>query len=107
MHDTLYCGKRFRALNVLDEEARECLAIEVDTSLSAERVVRTFEQLKSERGLTMQLRVDNGPELISATLTDWCETHNIKLVYIQIGKPQQNGFVEGFNGSFRREFLNA
>ena len=49
----------------------------------------------------------HGPELISATLTDWCETNNIELVYIQPGKPQQNGFVERFNGSFRREFLDA
>ncbi len=107
MHDTLYCGKRYRTLNVLDEGTRECLAIEVDTSLPAERVVRTLEQLKVERGLPMQLRVDNGPELISARLTDWCEEHNIELVYIQPGKPQQNGFVERFNGSFRREFLSA
>lgn len=107
MHDTLYCGKRFRTLNVVDEGTRECLAIEVDTSLPAGRVVRLLEQLKAERGLPKQLRVDNGPELISATLTDWCETHNVKLIYIQPGKPQQNGFVERFNGSFRREFLDA
>ena len=107
MHDTLYCGKRFRTLNIVDEGTRECLAIEVDTSLPAERVVRVLEQLKVERGLPMQLRVDNGPELISARLTDWCEQQNINLVYIQPGKPQQNGFVERFNGSFRREFLDA
>jgi len=107
MHDSLYCGKRFRTLNVLDEGTRECLAIEVDSSLLAERVVRTLEHLKMERGLPAQLRVDNGPELISARLTDWCEANAIKLVYIQPGKPQQNGFVERFNGSFRREFLNA
>ncbi|MEC4091937.1 IS3 family transposase [Pseudoalteromonas rubra] len=107
MHDTLYCGKRFRTLNVVDEGTRECLAIEVDTSLPAGRVVRVLEQLKIERGLPKQLRVDNGPELISTTLTDWCGEHGIELVYIQPGKPQQNGFVERFNGSFRREFLDA
>ena len=83
MHDSLYCGKRFRTLNILDEGTRECLAIEIDTSLPAERVVRTLEQLKIEHGLPVQLRVDNGPELISAKLTDWCEENNIKLVYIQ------------------------
>ena len=66
-----------------------------------------LEQLKAERGLPTQLSMDNGPELISATLTDWCETNNIELVYIQPGKPQQNGFVERVNGSFRREFLDA
>lgn len=46
MHDSLYCGKRFRTLNIIDEETRECLAIEVDTSLPAERVIRVLERLK-------------------------------------------------------------
>ncbi len=107
MHDTLYCGKRFRVLNVMDEGTRECLAIEVDTSLPAPRLVRVMEQLKGDRGLPKQIRVDNGPELVSSTFVDWCEEHDIQLVYIQPGKPQQNGFAERFNGSFRREFLNA
>ena len=107
MHDTLYCGKRFRTLNIVDEGTRECLAIEVDTSLPAGRIIRVLEQLKHERGLPQQIRVDNGPELIAAEFYDWCESHGIEVVYIQPGKPQQNGFVERFNGSFRREFLNA
>lgn len=107
MHDTLYCGKRFRTLNIIDEVTRECLAIEVDTSLPAGRVIRVLEQLKQERGLPQQIRVDNGPELISAEFYDWCENNGIEVVYIQPGKPQQNGFVERFNGSFRREFLDA
>ncbi len=54
-----------------------------------------------------RIRVDNGPELVSSTFVDWCEEYDIQLVYIQPGKPQQNGFAERFNGSFRREFLNA
>lgn len=107
MHDSLYCGKRFRTLNIIDEGTRECLAIEVDTSLPAGRVVRVLERLKEERGLPKQIRVDNGPELIAAEFYDWCESHDIDVVYIQPGKPQQNGFVERFNGSFRREFLDV
>jgi len=107
VHDTLYCGKRFRTLNVVDEGTREYLAIEVDTSLAAGRVVHVLEQLKAEHRLPAQLRMENGPELISATLTDWCETNDIESVYIQSGKPQQSGFVERFKGSFRREFLDA
>jgi len=63
--------------------------------------------LKAERGLPTPPRLDNKPELISATLSDWREPSNIELVYIQLGKPQKNGFVERFNGSFRREFLVA
>ncbi|MGS4219469.1 IS3 family transposase, partial [Providencia stuartii] len=67
------------------------LAIEVDTLLSAERVIRVLEGLKAERGLSKQLRVDNGPELISATLLNYCANNRIELCHIQPGKPQQNG----------------
>ena len=107
MHDTLYCGKRFRTLNVIDEGTRECLAIEVDSSLPAERVIRVLEQLKEERGLPDQIRLDNGPELIADVFSSWCEEHGIELAYIEKGKPQQNGYAERFNGSMRREFLDA
>ena len=107
MHDSLYCGRRFRALNIVDEGTRECLAIEVDTSLPAERVLRVMEHLKQDRGLPRQIRVDNGPEMISAKFVDWCHFNDVDVIYIQPGKPHQNGFIERFNGSFRREFLDA
>lgn len=107
MHDTLYHGKRFRTLNVFDEGVREILAIEVDTSLPAERVIRVLEQLKDSYPLPKQIRVDNGPELISSKLVAWCEMHQIKLHHIQPGKPTQNAFIERFNRTFRTEVLDA
>nr|UNJ79565.1 Transposase [Providencia sp.] len=106
MHDSLYCGKPFRTLNLIDEGTRECLEIEIDTSLPAERVIRVLERLKAERGLPKQIRVDNGSELISVNLLNYGEDNQISLCHIQPEKPQQNGFIERFNGSFRREFLN-
>ena len=107
MHDTLWHGRRFRTLNVFDEGVREILAIEVDTSLPAERVIRVLEQLKESRPLPQQIRVDNGPELISSKLVAWCEKHGIRLHHIQPGKPTQNAYVERFNRSFRHEVLDA
>lgn len=107
MQDTLVCGMRFRILNILDEGVREGLAIVVDTSLPAERVVRQLEQLKSARPLPAQIRVDNGPELISGRLQLWCERNGVRLHHIQPGKPAQNAFIERFNRSFRNEILDA
>jgi len=82
MHDAPYCGKRFRTLNIIDEGTREYLAIEVDTSLQTDRVIRVLERLKKERGLPQQLRVDNGPELISVNLLNYCEYNDITLCHI-------------------------
>jgi putative transposase len=107
MHDTLWCGKRFRTLNVFDEGVREVLAIEVDSSLPAARVVRVLEQLKDSRALPRQIRVDNGPELISAQLVAWCEANQVVLHHIQPGKPTQNAYIERFNRTFRAEVLDA
>ena len=107
MHDTLYVGRRFRTLNVLDEGVREALAIEIDTSLSGERVVRVLEQLQAWRGLPQAIRCDNGPELTSQVFVDWCKRHQIEIRYIQPGKPNQNAFIERFNRTYREEVLNS
>jgi putative transposase len=107
MHDTLYVGKRFRILNDLDEGVRECLGIEIDTSLTAVRVVRALKQICTWRGFPKQLRLDNGPELISSHLVTWCQHHQVEIVYIQQGKPNQNAYIERFNRTFRNEVLNA
>ena len=107
VHDALISGKRFRALNIIDEGVRECLAIEIDTSLPAARVVRVLDQISSWRGLPKQLRMDNGPELISSQLVAWCEANQVEMIYIQPGKPNQNAYIERFNRTYRNEVLNA
>lgn len=107
MADTLYGGRRFRTFNVLDEGVREALAIEIDTSLRAERVIRVLEQLKQWRGLPQAIRCDNGPEYTAQCLVDWCQQHQIELRYIQPGKPNQNAYIERFNKTYRTEVLNA
>lgn len=105
--DALTDGRRFRTLNVLDDFNRQVLGIEVDFSLPATRVVRLLGQLVEQHGRPEKLRCDNGPEFISAVLREWCETQGIVLHWIQPGKPTQNAYVERFNGSFRREVLDA
>lgn len=107
MCDSLVDGRRFRLLNVIDDYNRESLAIEVDTSLPALRVIRTLNRLIEIRTKPKMIRVDNGPEFISDRLQQWCETHQIMLQFIQPGKPVQNAFVERNNGSLRKELLDA
>ena len=106
MCDRLFCGRRFRTLNVIDDFSREVLAIEIDVGLSAERVKRVLDRVVAWRGYPSKLRMDNGPEFISSTLADWAEEHAIDLEFIQPGKPTQNSYVERFNRTYRDEILN-
>lgn len=107
MSDTLVSGRKFRTLNVIDDCSREALAVEVDTSLSSRRVIQVLEQVIEERGKPDAVRVDNGPEFTSKDLDLWAREQGINLQYIQPGRPMQNGYIERFNGSYRKEILDA
>jgi putative transposase len=104
--DIAASGQRLRVLAVVDSFTRECLALEVDTSLPSRRVTRALEQIISQRGLPLSIRCDNGPEITSRHFLAWCIERKIDLVHIQPGKPTQNAHVESFNGRLREECLN-
>jgi putative transposase len=105
--DGLATGRAVRALTVVDEYTRECLAIEVDSCLSSRRVTRVLEWAIQQRGKPEALRCDNGPEFTSRHFLAWCEEQQVRLIHIQPGRPMQNGRVESFNGRLRDECLNA
>lgn len=107
MSDALYDGRAFRIFNVLDDYNREALRVEVDISLTAERITRVLDQLVRVRGRAERIRVDRGPEFTSARFCAWCVNNAVELEYIQPGKPSQNGFIERFNGSYRDGVLDA
>ena len=106
MSDALYHGRRFRTFNVLDDHNREAVAIEVDTSITAPRVIRVFEQLKAWRGLPDVLRVDNGPETMAHEFVDWAKANGMLIQYIEPGEPNQNAYIERFNRTYRDEVLD-
>jgi transposase InsO family protein len=82
MHDTLYSGRTFRTLNVIDEADRGCLGIDLSTSILAARVIRFVEQLIEIHGKPAAIRCDNGPELTSYDFTEWCKAKDIALRFI-------------------------
>ena len=107
MSDSLTCGRKFRTLNIIDDHNREALNIEIDTSLPTRRVIRSLRQVIEERGKPDRIRVDNGPEYTSKELVEWCSKMGIELLFIQPGRPMQNGYIERFNGTYRRDILDA
>jgi putative transposase len=105
--DGLTTGRGLRLLTVVDSFTRECLAIEVDSCLSGERVTRVLERVANERGVPQAVRCDNGPEFTSRAFLGWLEQRKIAANHIQPGRPMQNGYIESFNGRLRDECLNA
>ena len=104
--DGLASGRRLRCLTILDDYSRECLAIEVDISVTGRRVVAVLERLADSRGLPSSITVDHGPEFAGQVLDAWAYAHGVQLSFIRPGKPIENAYVESFNGRFRDECLN-
>jgi putative transposase len=107
VHDAAASGRKFRALSVVDPYTRECLALEVDSSMGSRRVTRVLEAIIAERGTPQAIRSDNGPEFTSRHFLAWCLERKIETVHIEPGKPAQNAHVESFHGKLRDECLNA
>ena len=106
LRDALALGRAFRVFTLEDLYSREALALTIDFSLPALRVIRILEAVAAGRSYPTYLRVDNGPEFISHALDAWAYQHRVQLVFIDPGKPVQNAHVESFNGKVRDEFLN-
>ncbi len=107
MHDALKSGRTFRTLNIIDDFARDLLAIEIDFTLPSMRLIRVLNRLIEQYGKPNQIRSDNGPEFISKATQDWAKENQIEWQFIKPGKPQQNAYIERFNGTYRTEILDA
>jgi putative transposase len=105
--DSLFNGRRFRSLTIVDNYSRECLAIEAGQSLMGAEVVTVVERLVKERGRPDRIQTDNGSEFISRVLDKWASDLGITLDFSRPGKPMDNATIESFNGSFRDECLNV
>jgi len=105
--DSLFNGHRFRALTIVDNFSRECLAIEAGQSLTGAEVAAVVERLVKERGAPDRIQCDNGSEFISRVLDKWAYDRGVTMDFSRPGKPMDNAMIESFNGSFRDECLNV
>jgi putative transposase len=87
VHDALATGRGIRVLAVVDTFTRECISLEVDNSMSGQRVTRTLEMVMQQRGQPESIRCDNGPEFTSRHFVAWCTERKIQLVHIQQANP--------------------
>lgn len=99
-------GVKLRVLNVLDEFTRVCVGFHVGYSIGAESVKHELARLFEEHGAPAMIRSDNGREFIATGLLEWLREVGVEPVHVAKASPQQNGFIERFNGSMRDELLN-
>lgn len=99
-------GANIRVLTVIDEVTRECLSLEVDSSLTGRRVSAVLNRIALFRGLPKEILTDNGAEFTSNVMNGWAYDHKVEHIFTDPGKPMQNGYIESFNGKLRAECLN-
>lgn len=106
VQDRLTNGRKIRTLTLVDNFSRECPALEVDTSLGGKRVVRVLDRHIERHGAPDAITIDNGTEFDSKVMDEWAFRNKVKLDFIHPGKPNENAYIESFNGKFRDECLN-
>jgi putative transposase len=103
----IHRGGPIRILNVVDEYTRVSLGSRVSRSIGARAVVEHLTTLFESHGRPSAIRSDNGREFIAGTVVDWLADHGVEAVFIEKASPQQNPYVERFNGTMRRDLLNV
>ena len=104
--DSLANGRRLKCLTVADDFSHESVDIAVDYGISGQYVTRLLDQAARFGGYPAAVRTDNGPEFTSRAFIGSAQTHGIRHILIEPGRPMQNGYIESFNGRFRDECLN-
>jgi putative transposase len=99
-------GRRLKMMPVVDEYSRECLALEVERSITSEEVVKTLDRLFAERGAPRFIRSDNGPEFIAQAVKRWLAASGVETLYIEPGAPWENAYSETFISRMRDELLH-
>lgn len=104
--DALDSGRRLKCLTLVDDFTKEAIEIVPDHSIPGMYVTRVLDRVGQFRGLPQAIRTDQGPEFTGRALDQWAYRNGVELKLIEAGKPNQNAYVESFNGKFRDECLN-
>ena len=100
-------GRSIKWLSIVDEYTRECLALEVDRTMTSQNVLDVLRDLFVIRGVPKFIRSDNGPEFIARAIRQFLSSAGVGTLYIEPGSPWQNGYAESFHSRLRSELLDA
>jgi putative transposase len=99
-------GRVIKCLTVVDDATHEAVAVVPERAIGGEMLTRILDRLGFERGLPRMIRTDNGKEFCGRAMLNWAHQRGVQLRQIQPGKPNQNAYIESFNGRLRDECLN-
>ena len=99
-------GRRLKVMPIVDEYSRECLALEMERSITSEGVIGTLDRLFTKRGEPAYIRSDNGPEFIAEAIKRWLADCGVETLYIEPGAPWENAYSETFVSRLRDELLD-
>jgi putative transposase len=106
MFDRIASGRTIKCLVIVDDATHESVAIVAEHSMGGDHLIRVLDQICTQRGRPSVIRTDNGPEFCGKAMLTWAHRNGITLRLIEPGKPNQNAYVESFNGRLRDECLN-
>jgi putative transposase len=104
--DRIASGRTIKCLVIVDEATHESVAVLAEHSMGGNQMARALDQICYQRGRPAVIRFDNGPEFSGKVMLNWAHRNGITLRPIERGKPNQNAYVESFNGRLRDECLN-
>jgi putative transposase len=99
-------GRVIKCLTVVDDATHESVAIVPERAIGGHALTRILDRLAEERGLPQAIRTDNGKEFCGRAMLTWAHARGVRLFLIEPGKPNQNAYIESFNGRLRDECLN-
>lgn len=99
-------GRAIKCLTIVDDATHESVAIVPERAISGQHVTRILDHLAATRGLPQVIRTDNGKEFCGHAMLTGAHAHTVTLRLIEPGKPNQNAYIESFNGRLRDECLN-
>ncbi len=104
--DRVASGRTIKCLVVVDDTTHEAIAIVPEHTIGGDHLTRILDSICAQRGIPAVIRTDNGPEFTGKAMLNWAHRKGVVLRLIEPGKPNQNAYVESFNGRFRDECLN-
>jgi transposase InsO family protein len=99
-------GRVIKSLTVVDDATHESVAIVPERAIGGYALTRILDRLALERALPQAIRTDNGKEFCGRAMLTWAHARGVRLFLIEPGKPNQNAYIESFNGRLRDECLN-